>query len=52
MGIIVNLADRTVQGFGHPFDLRPLEIGYVNDIQPPPLVVPRGAFAVSGKAAH
>jgi len=33
MGIIVNLADRTVQGFGYPFDLRPLEIGYVNDVE-------------------
>lgn len=31
MGIIVNLADHTVQGFPWPFDLHPLEIGYVND---------------------
>ena len=32
MGIIVNLTDRTVQGFEWPFDLRPLKIGYVNDV--------------------
>jgi hypothetical protein len=33
MGIIVNLTDRTVQGFGFPFDTKPLEIGYVNDVE-------------------
>jgi hypothetical protein len=33
MGIIVNLADRTVQGFGFPFDAEPLKIGYVNDVE-------------------
>jgi hypothetical protein len=33
MGIIVNLADRTVQGFGFPFDTEPLKIGYVNDVE-------------------
>jgi hypothetical protein len=33
MGIIVNLTDRTVQGFPDPFDLRPLEVGYVNDVE-------------------
>jgi len=31
MGIVVNLINRTVQGFDYPFDLDPLEIGYVND---------------------
>jgi hypothetical protein len=33
MGIIVNLADRTVQGFGYPFDIEPLKIGYANDVE-------------------
>ena len=33
MGIIVNLADRTVQGFGFPFDAEPLKIGYVTDVE-------------------
>jgi hypothetical protein len=33
MGIIVNLADGTVQGFGFPFDSEPLKIGYVNDVE-------------------
>lgn len=33
MGIIVNLTDRTVQGFGFPFDTKPLEIGYVNNVE-------------------
>jgi hypothetical protein len=32
MGIIVNLTDRTVRGWDFPFDLQPLEIGYVNDV--------------------
>jgi len=33
MGIIVNLTDRTVQGFDCPFDTTPLAIGYVNDVE-------------------
>jgi hypothetical protein len=33
MGIIVNLTDRTVQGFGYPFDIKPLEVGHVNDVE-------------------
>jgi hypothetical protein len=33
MGIIVNLADRTVRGFGFPFDTEPLKIGYANDVE-------------------
>jgi len=33
MGIVVNLADRTVQGFGFPFDAEPLKVGYVNDVE-------------------
>jgi hypothetical protein len=33
MGIIVNFTDRTVLGFGFPFDLRPLQVGYVNDVE-------------------
>jgi hypothetical protein len=33
MGIIVNLADRTVRGWDWPFDLDALEIGYVNDTE-------------------
>jgi hypothetical protein len=33
MGIIVNLTDRTVQGFGYPFDIEPLKIGYANDVE-------------------
>jgi hypothetical protein len=33
MDIIVNLTDRTVRGFGFPFDTEPLKIGYVNDVE-------------------
>jgi hypothetical protein len=33
MGIIVNLTDHTVRGFGYPFDTEPLKIGYVNDVE-------------------
>jgi hypothetical protein len=33
MGIIVSLADRTVRGFGFPFDTEPLKIGYANDVE-------------------
>jgi hypothetical protein len=32
MGIIVNLTDRTVQGFPAPFNY-PLKVGYVNDVE-------------------
>jgi hypothetical protein len=33
MGVIVSLADRTVQGFGFPFDTEPLKIGYASDVE-------------------
>jgi hypothetical protein len=33
MGIIVNLTDRTVQGFDYPFDIEPLKIVDVSDTE-------------------